>query len=83
MTPQALGDLLHRLELAPHGPPVHHELRNFPAHVGLSYSQTLELLAEEMSADALEIVAKEFGQPRSLVVGEVLSPLEQALAKLR
>jgi len=57
--------------------PVHYESRNFPAHVGLSYSQNRWNSSRKRWARTLfKVVAQEIGQPRSLVVDEIIRPLE-------
>ena len=78
MTPQAFGDLLHRRKPTAEGfgaPRLKKLLR--PSR-GRVVPEPLKLLAEQMRPDALEVVLEKLGEPRSLVVREVLGPLEQA-----
>ena len=76
MTPQALGDLLHRRQAVPHAPstsagkklPSSSRVRVVP--------KLLEQFPEQMSPNALEVVLKELLQLDLLVADEVLTPLE-------
>ena len=83
MTPQALRDLLHRREPAPHGlsAPGIEELPR-PSR-GCILPEPLELFAQQVSPNALEVVLQQLGKPGGLVVREVLRSLEQTPAGLR
>ena len=83
MTPQALGDLFHRADPAPHGAsaPGIEELHG-PLRARV-LPEPLEVLAEQMSPDALEVVLQDFLEPDLLMLREVLRPLEQAPPGLR
>jgi len=83
MTPQAPGNLLHRDDPAAHGagaPSVEELHRPLGARV---LPEPLEVLAEQMSPDALEVVLQDLLEPDFLMVREVLRSLEQAPAGLR
>ena len=83
MTPQALRDLLHRREPAPHGlsAPGIEELPR-PSR-GCILPEPLKLFAQQVSPNALEVVLQQLGKPGGLVVREVLRSLEQTPAGLR
>jgi len=83
MTPQAPGDLLHRADPAAQGAgaPGIEELHGpLGARV---LAEPLEVLAEQMSPDALEVVLQDLLEPDLLMLREVLWSLEQAPTSLR
>jgi hypothetical protein len=77
MTPQAPGDLLHRADPTTPGasaPCVEELHRPFEARV---LPEPLEVLAEQMSPDALEVVFQDLLEPDFLMVCVLLRSLEQ------
>lgn len=71
-------DLLHRTDLAPHGagaPAIDKLHRPLRARV---LPEPLEVLAEQMSSDALKVVLQDLLEPDLLMLREVFLQLEQA-----
>ncbi len=83
MTPQAPGDLFHRADPASHGAgaPGVEELHR-PLGAGV-LPEPLEVLAKQMSPDALEVVLQDLLEPDLLMLREVLWPFEQAPTGIR
>src|SRR3990170_1867828 len=82
MLPQAAGDLLHRLDLAPHraGTPLVQELHG-PARAGV-LPESLKVFSQEMAAHALQIVFEQLRELHCLLIREILASLEQTPARV-
>src|SRR5271157_5183211 len=80
MFTQRSDDLLHRFDLAPHraDTPLIQELYG-PARTAV-LPKPLEVLPQQMAANALEIVLQEFGQLHRLLFRAVLGTFQQAPA---
>ena len=82
MTPQHLGDVFHRFDVASHRAETP-ALEEFlcPGGVGV-VPEALEVLHQEVGFDGPQVHRQEFGQLQSRCVGEVLLPLQEAPAAL-
>ena len=77
MFPQAASNRLHRLDLAPHSaraPLVQEFPRPCRADV---FPKLLEVLPQQVAADALQVVLEQLGQFHRLLVSQVLPSLQQ------